>query len=103
MKYESYRKDVEQKLKEQQEQAVEAIGQLVTGDAVQKSPVDTGNLKASNDYYTSGSVVTIGNTAHYAPFLEKGTRRMSAQPFLYPAVTENRNNIVQLVEQYVKG
>lgn len=53
--------------------------------------VDTGNLKSSISHSdlrigTTGSLVAeIGPTANYGEFLETGTRRMAAQPFMGPA------------------
>ena len=103
MNYQSNLKAVEKKLQERQERAAEAVGLLVVGKAKLLSAVDTGNLRKSNDYMVEGSVVTVGNSADYAGFVELGTRFMSAQPFLEPAVMNNRAEIKALVERYMKG
>lgn len=58
-------------------------------------PVDTGHLKASLqkggeenifEIMGGGLVAVIGTSVLYAVFVEFGTRRMSAQPYLTPAV-----------------
>lgn len=106
MKYESNLDGVLNDITKREELAAEAIGVLVRDDAKAKSPVaevNGGNLRASNAYRRSGTEVTIGNTAEYAGYVEKGTRKMAAQPYLLPAVNENRNNIKLLVEQYLRG
>lgn len=57
------------------------------GLAKSAAPVDTGFLRGSLSTVASGpGEVTIGASAGYAPFIEYGTRRMKAQPFLEPAV-----------------
>lgn len=67
-------------------------------DAKKNAPVDTGNLRASieSEVRLEGSDTLagfVGTNTDYAPFVELGTSRMSAQPFLRPAVEENRELI----------
>lgn len=47
----------------------------------------TGNLKRSITYSSSldGLTVTVKPTAHYAPYVEYGTRKMAAQPYVRPS------------------
>lgn len=56
-------------------------------DAKINAPVDTGTLRSSISYVLSqGNLhAEIGPTVNYAHFLEFGTSRMRAQPFLFPA------------------
>lgn len=53
-------------------------------------PVDTGRLRSSitNEIGQDGQglVATIGTNVEYAPYIELGTSRMAAQPFLLPAL-----------------
>ncbi len=53
-------------------------------------PVDTGRLHSSitNEIGQDGQglVATIGTNVEYAPYIELGTSRMAAQPFLLPAL-----------------
>lgn len=64
-------------------------------DAKALVAVDTGNLKNSIGHSdlrlgTSGQLaVEIGPTANYGIFLELGTSRMPAQPFMGPAADRN--------------
>lgn len=62
----------------------------VQRSAKQLAPVDTGRLRASVQYEVGrdgrGIVGRIGTNVHYARYLEFGTRRMRAQPFLRPAL-----------------
>ena len=50
-------------------------------------PVDTGTLKRSImlDISYNGMTATVEPTAHYAPYVEYGTRFMNAQPFVRPS------------------
>jgi len=71
-------------------------------DAKQIVPVDTGNLKGSIESRvirnSDGEVVgVVGSNVRYAPFIEFGTSKMSAQPFLRPAVERNRETIRSLL------
>ena len=58
--------------------------------AKQGCPVDTGRLRSSitNELGTDadGLVAVIGTNVDYAPYVELGTSRMAAQPFLLPAL-----------------
>lgn len=103
MKFKSNRKEVVAKLTASQVAAVESIGQYVRGKAVDYSPVDTGNLKSSNDYRTRDTSVTIGNSAEYAGYVEMGTRKMASQPYLTPAVTRNMDEISNIIKGELKG
>jgi HK97 gp10 family phage protein len=51
------------------------------------APVDTGNLRSSIQHRPTGDLsaeVTVG--AEYAMYVEFGTSKMGAQPYLLPAV-----------------
>lgn len=53
-------------------------------------PVDTGRLRSSitHELGHQGTVLVgrVGTNVEYAPYVELGTRRMRAQPFLRPAL-----------------
>lgn len=62
-------------------------------DAKTAAPVDTGNLRSSitTDVTDTGTSVSaeVGPTANYGLFVEVGTSRMAAQPFMGPALDRN--------------
>jgi len=62
-------------------------------DAKALAPVDTGNLRSSigTDVTDTGSSVAaeIGPTAHYGLFVEVGTSKMAAQPYMGPSLDRN--------------
>lgn len=57
-------------------------------------PVDTGRLRASINWRLEadarGLLAIVGTDVEYAPYVEFGTSRMSAQPFLRPALEAAR-------------
>lgn len=61
-----------------------------TTAAKRLAPVDTGRLRASIAQEIGGDddglVARVGTNVEYAPYLEFGTSRMSARPFLRPAL-----------------
>ena len=79
------------------EQAVMPGTEVVAESARQKVPVDTGKLKESiqarvTKKNASGVTVIVaaGTDEYYWLFIEFGTSKMPAQPFLRPALDENR-------------
>jgi len=90
---------------------------MIESRAKQKAPVDTGALR--NSIYTrigKGADITtvgiegrtplpepdgdlvahIGPSVHYAVYVEMGTHRMSAQPYLLPAVRETEAELAEI-------
>lgn len=76
-------------------------------DAKLVCPVDTGNLRSSitTSVESDGSNVTatVGTNVEYAPFVEYGTKKMSAKPFLIPAFESNKEWILQTLLDDVMG
>lgn len=80
--------------------ALEVIGGTAEGYAKQLCPVDTGNLRNSIAHeMRSENTVAVGSNVHYAPFVELGTRKMRAQPYLRPAVENHREEYEKIIKQ----
>lgn len=47
--------------------------------------------------------VTIGTNVEYAPYVEMGTVKTKAQPFLGPSITNHISQYEQIVEQTLKN
>jgi HK97 gp10 family phage protein len=92
-------------LPEQIEQALTAIGLTAESYAKRDCPVDTGRLRNSitNAVETGEQSVYIGSNVEYAAFVELGTSRMKARPYLRPAATEHTAEYKSLAEQALKG
>ena len=67
------------------EKALEMCGMQGEGYAKRKCPVDTGNLRNSITHGVEDYTAYIGTNVEYAPYVEYGTSRMKAQPFIRPA------------------
>lgn len=99
--------------------ATGAAAQVIRKSAISKAPVDTGNLRkniiikrlpASETSLTSEHIVTVrkGRTrkqkaagirdAFYGQFVELGTVKMAARPFLRPSFDENKERAVQAMK-----
>ena len=57
-------------------------------------PVDTGNLKNSIQTDHQGTTATVTAHAEYALYVEMGTARMGAQPYMTPAAEAARPGFI---------
>jgi HK97 gp10 family phage protein len=76
--------------------ALEASALLVEGQAKALAPVDTGNLRNSITHEVEGQEAKVGTNVEYAPYVELGTVKMAAQPYLNPALEQNKGNIKRI-------
>jgi bacteriophage protein of unknown function (DUF646) len=107
---------------------VSKAAMLVQGSAKNKAPVDSGALRQSiraDKAKIQGESVTatVSTNLEYAPYVEFGTgsrgqstntntevevsyrsdwRGNKAQPFLWPALRENRNNSIKIIREEVR-
>ena len=90
-------------LRAAKEAALEEIGLAAEGFAKKLCPVDTGRLRNSISHATSGDDEYIGTNVEYAPYVELGTHRTPAQPYLKPAVAEHRDTYVAIIKRHMRG
>ena len=90
-------------LPEQIAQALEAIGLTAEGYAKLLCPVDTGRLRNSISHARDDDAAYIGTNVEYAPYVELGTSRMKARPFLRPAATEHSAEYKDIVKSALQG
>lgn len=73
-------------------EATEDAKKRVVRIAQQKAPVDTGKLESSIEgtVKTDGDniVMLVGSPVEYAIYVEAGTSKMAAQPYLRPALEQ---------------
>jgi HK97 gp10 family phage protein len=74
----------------------------VKAEAMREVPVKTGHLRSSIYAKVSEWVVQIGAEAAYALFVELGTRKMQAHPYLYPAIQEYLPQLEQLIREAIE-
>lgn len=78
--------------------ALEKIGLVAEGYAKRLCPVDTGRLRNSITHADDGEAEYIGTNVEYAPYVELGTSRTRAQPYLKPAVVNHADEYKRIVE-----
>lgn len=85
--------------------ALEKIGLLAENYAAKKCPVDTGNLLGSitHEVDAGDNAVYIGTDVEYAPYVELGTSRQEAQPFLRPAASEHGAQYRRVLKKALGG
>lgn len=80
---------------------------LVTSDAKANAPVRTGHLRdsiqsmgttVSSDEVTGG----VETDCDYAEFVELGTSKMAAEPFMYPAAATNKQKVQDIISVAVE-
>jgi len=78
--------------------ALEAIGMQAENYAKMECPVDTGRLRNSITHEQENeNTEVIGTNVEYAPYVEMGTSKSRAQPFLEPAVVEHVDEYKEIV------
>jgi len=90
-------------LEEEVHNVVENVGDNMVSYAHGIVPVRTGNLMASifADVDEDNLSVTLGATADYASFIEYGTVKMRAQPFLQPAADVGTEEMNARIEEAI--
>lgn len=93
-----------------------SAGVIVTGEAKRLVPVDQGVLRGSLNYEVKSEIVEVGTNINYAAHVEYGHKtrsligpqkpaafsitsgigKVAAQPYLRPALDNNRNKLVKL-------
>ena len=83
------------------ERALTRIGLSAEGYAKKECPVDTGNLRNSitHEVVQSEKSVYIGTNVEYAAYVELGTTRTKAKPYLKPAATEHSTVYMRIMEE----
>ena len=98
-------------------EALDEIGRKVQHRAQELCPVDTGRLRNSITYTLGGGggygfpgygasvgkEVSVGSEVEYAAYVELGTSRTRAQPFLRPAAADYADEYRKTVEDHLKN
>ena len=91
------------KVKKAAKESLRDVVADIAGDSIKGSPVLTGNNRRSIKFETGphGEVAkkeleaAVYSTSGYGGFLETGTKRMSARPYMKPALDRNIKNLPQ--------
>ena len=95
--------EIKKALTEAERRALEKVGMFVESEAQENAPVDTGRLRNSITHEVEGRFAVIGTPVEYAPHVELGTSRSRAQPYLRPAIEENRDTIKKIITDELKN
>lgn len=86
------------------QKALEMIGLQAEGYAKLECPVDTGRLRNSITHAQEDEQTeVIGSVVEYAPYVEFGTQRSKAQPYMKPAVMDHTNEYKAIIEDALKN
>lgn len=85
------------------ERALTRIGLQAERYAKEECPVDTGNLRNSITNAVDDKSAYVGTNVEYAPYVELGTSRAKAQPFIKPAATEHSDVYKRIVQDELGG
>ncbi len=88
-------------MKRRLETALEEIGMDAERFAKEKCPVDTGNLRNRTTHRIGESAAYVGTNVEYGPYVEFGTSRQKAQPFLRPAANDHSNHYRNIVKKHL--
>ena len=92
------------RFKAAKERALEIIGGKAETYAKQICPVDTGNLRNSITHkQMDENTEVIGTNVEYAPYVELGTRKSKAQPYLRPAAENHSAEYKSIMEHELKN
>jgi len=102
--YKSYKSDVLKAITNAEKLALAEIGFLVEAEAKLRTPVLSGTLKRSITSVVDNSdkSVVIGTNVEYASYVEKGTSRQKAKPYLTPAAEDSKDLIQNIIEKHLK-
>lgn len=98
--------EVKQALKEKLDTALDTIAREAEGDVkdtlTAHGTVDTGRLRASISNAVSEDTAIIGTNVEYAPYVELGTSKMSARPYMKPGILSNIGKYKKIAEEIMK-
>lgn len=100
----SHRDEALEALADKVPEILEVIGLQAEGYAKLAAPVDTGRLRNSitHDTEEAEQAAYIGTNVEYAAYVELGTSKTRAQPFLRPAVTDHAAEYKAMAEAIMK-
>ena len=91
-------------IQQKKARALEICGGTAERYAKEICPVDTGNLRNSIAHeQRDENTEAVGTNVHYAPYVELGTRKARAKPYLRPAVEDHRDEYEKIIKTELEG
>ena len=82
--------------------ALVIIGLKAEKYAKEECPVRTGRLRNSISHDNDGQTVYVGTNVEYAPYVEMGTWKMDAQPYLRPSIENHIQEYQEIFKETLK-
>ena len=100
----SHKAECLSELQKKKDTALEICGGVAESYAKQRCPVDTGNLRNSITHQQEDqNTELIGTNVEYAPYVELGTVKMRARPYLRPAVDGHKAEYRAILERIMQS
>ena len=77
------------------QRVIEEYAEKIMKDAVEKAPKRTGRLKSKISTELGRLSGAIIADVFYAPYVEYGTRKAQAKPFMHPAFEAYKNDFIK--------
>jgi len=79
--------------------ALRKVAIVVQGNvlAYAEGSIRTGNLYGSINYKVHKDYAEVGTPVEYAPYVEYGTRKMEAQPYMRPGMDVSRSDAIKIL------
>jgi len=81
--------------------AFQALGPQLLSSMQGRTPVDTGELRASETATATAKSLTLRAGTDHAVYVEFGTRKMAAQPYMRPTIEAAGGQVVSVVTSEV--
>ena len=81
---------------------LQITGLKVESKAKVRAPIDTGRLRSSIATKTDKNSVTVSTNVEYAPFVEHGTVKMKARPYLFNSYKEELPRLIARIKKILK-
>jgi len=89
---------IDKRIKDEVAKELDVVGADIKEMAETLVPVRTGYLKSTIYYRVEGMNLEVGAEADYAAYVELGTSRMAARPYLRPSVDANQDKLKEAVK-----
>ena len=98
-------KNISSEITEKVKDEIELTAIEIETDAKQLCPVDTGRLRSSIKALTDRDKMAalVGSNVEYAAFVELGTNKQEAHPYLYPAFFKNMHKLFDRLTKILDG
>ncbi len=81
---------------------LEVAAHVILRQSKLNTPVDTGNLRNSQYIDNQGDKVYLVVNAKYAAYVEYGTEKMAAKPYLRPAIEGTKDEFLRVMKEEIE-